>query len=457
MSVLINGAALAQIQSNGSDDFNGGGSSLAGPTYQNIAPVYSGSTPKFNLTYGISGSGTGVSSFISNNLCANYNPVTSCPPAGQNTDYFAGSDAFLTASQISGFSAANGGVPIVQIPAFATAITIVFNIPGLTTDGALKLTDADLGLIFTGQVTNFNDARLSQNQPTVTLPDQAITVVYRADSSGTSNIFTTHLANVLPTTNAGANQGLVNSNIPSVGIVNFNQGGAYPPATLAANAVVPTLPVTGGNTFAKSFPNSTPVANTPPANFVGASLSSGVQTAVLNTVGAIGYLSPDYTDIAPNSPSTSALPVAAVALTPAAGVTPNYVIPTSANTASAFGGLTLPSTQAQLQNQVNFAPLVPVPSAAGAYPIVGYTYLDLSQCYLSQTQTTDVRNFFTTYYGSPAISAQIQSPGFAPLSSGLGLGKVIVNNIFKTTTNNVDIGNVNVCGTPVSGVYPKGR
>jgi phosphate transport system substrate-binding protein len=439
VSAMLAGAAQAQVVG-GTDNFNGGGSSLAGPTYITIGGAYAGPAPTFNLTYGVSGSGAGASSFISNSLCQNY--TIGCPGG---TDDFGASDAFLSGSQITAWNAAtpgSSGVPIIQIPMFATPITIAYNLTGTSfaTDGALELTDNDLGLIFTGQVVNFNDPRLSQNANGVVLPNQAITVIYRSDGSGTSNIFTTHLANVLN-----------NGTFGHFGTANFAQGAPYPQVT--ANSVVPALPGTGTNTFSTVFTSN---GASVPANFTGASGSGGVQAAIQATVGTIGYLSPDYTDIAPANGGVGPT-VAAVALNPTGGAAPAYVLPTPTAVKTALGSAALPATQAQLQNQQNFSPLVPVPTAAGSYPIAGYTYWFLSQCYLSQTQTNDIRTFLTAYFGQAAYGSLVSSAGFSPLSSNSGLGKTITTYIAKTNAANVDIGNVNVCGTPVGGVYPKGR
>jgi phosphate transport system substrate-binding protein len=50
--------------------------------------------------------------------------------------------------------------------------------------------------IFQGAITNWNDRRIVLNNPGMKMPDLAITVVHRADGSGTTAIFTNYLAKV---------------------------------------------------------------------------------------------------------------------------------------------------------------------------------------------------------------------------------------------------------------------
>jgi phosphate transport system substrate-binding protein len=48
--------------------------------------------------------------------------------------------------------------------------------------------------IFLGKITKWSDPKLKAANPGVTLPDLDITVVRRADSSGTTFVFTSHLS-----------------------------------------------------------------------------------------------------------------------------------------------------------------------------------------------------------------------------------------------------------------------
>jgi phosphate transport system substrate-binding protein len=83
-----------------------------------------------------------------------------------------------------------GGVQL--LPMTAGEIVLAYNLPG--NPKALKLPrDVYVG-IFLGKVTKWSDPQLKAANPGVTLPDQDITVVRRADSSGTTFVFTSHLS-----------------------------------------------------------------------------------------------------------------------------------------------------------------------------------------------------------------------------------------------------------------------
>ena len=71
----------------------------------------------------------------------------------------------------------------------------VVNIQGIQA-GQIKLTGQVLGDIYLGKVAKWNDAAITSLNPGVSLPDAAISVVRRADGSGTSFIFTNYLSKV---------------------------------------------------------------------------------------------------------------------------------------------------------------------------------------------------------------------------------------------------------------------
>jgi phosphate transport system substrate-binding protein len=52
--------------------------------------------------------------------------------------------------------------------------------------------------IYLGKVTNWNDPAIAALNPGLALPDQAITVVHRADGSGTTWIYTNYLCKMSP-------------------------------------------------------------------------------------------------------------------------------------------------------------------------------------------------------------------------------------------------------------------
>jgi phosphate transport system substrate-binding protein len=84
---------------------------------------------------------------------------------------------------------------LVQFPVVIGGIVPIYNIEGVPA-GQPKLTGEILADIFNARITRWNDVRIIQINQGVTLPDAAITPVYRSDGSGTTNVFTTYLSQV---------------------------------------------------------------------------------------------------------------------------------------------------------------------------------------------------------------------------------------------------------------------
>jgi phosphate transport system substrate-binding protein len=84
---------------------------------------------------------------------------------------------------------------LVQFPAIIGGVVPVANIEGIK-PGQLKLTGELLADVFAGVIPKWNDKRIADMNPGVALPDTAITVVHRADGSGTTAVFTDYLAKV---------------------------------------------------------------------------------------------------------------------------------------------------------------------------------------------------------------------------------------------------------------------
>lgn len=84
---------------------------------------------------------------------------------------------------------------LVQFPAIIGGVVPVINVEGVK-PYELKLSPDTLADIFQGVITNWNDRRLVLNNPGMKMPNLPITVVHRADGSGTTAIFTNYLAKV---------------------------------------------------------------------------------------------------------------------------------------------------------------------------------------------------------------------------------------------------------------------
>jgi phosphate transport system substrate-binding protein len=86
---------------------------------------------------------------------------------------------------------------MVQFPAIIGGIVAVINVEGVN-PGQMKLTGDLLAELFSGGIAKWSDKRIADLNPGVKLPDAAVTVVHRADGSGTTAVFTDYLAKVNP-------------------------------------------------------------------------------------------------------------------------------------------------------------------------------------------------------------------------------------------------------------------
>jgi phosphate transport system substrate-binding protein len=84
---------------------------------------------------------------------------------------------------------------LVQFPAIIGGTVPVINLDGFK-PGELRITGPVLAEMFMGKIANFNDPKIAALNPGKKLPDQAITVVHRADGSGTTFNFTDYLTAV---------------------------------------------------------------------------------------------------------------------------------------------------------------------------------------------------------------------------------------------------------------------
>ena len=159
---LMPAAVLAQ-------DVTGAGATFPAPIYAKWADAYNKATGA-RINYQSVGSGAGIRQIKA------------------KTVDFGASDMPLTDEDL-----AKDG--LLQFPTVIGGVVPVVNIKGIA-PGQIKLTGAVLGDIYLGKVTKWNDAALTALNPGVPLPDADISVVRRADGSGTSFIFTNYLSKV---------------------------------------------------------------------------------------------------------------------------------------------------------------------------------------------------------------------------------------------------------------------
>jgi phosphate transport system substrate-binding protein len=86
---------------------------------------------------------------------------------------------------------------LLQFPTVMGGVVPVANLPGVA-PGAIKLTGPVLADIYLGKVKTWADPEVAQVNAGMKLPNLPITVVHRADGSGTSFLFTSYLTGVAP-------------------------------------------------------------------------------------------------------------------------------------------------------------------------------------------------------------------------------------------------------------------
>lgn len=110
----------------------------------------------------------------------------------QGTVSFGATDVPMSRSEKS-LAEARGG-PFIELPVTLGADAISYNLPGLHTK--LTFTPAILAGIFLGRITNWDDPMIRAVNRHARIPHLTIVVVHRADSSGTTYIFTDYLSRV---------------------------------------------------------------------------------------------------------------------------------------------------------------------------------------------------------------------------------------------------------------------
>ncbi len=160
-----------------SDDITlqGSGATFPAPLYKRWFLEYYKDHPQVRVNYTPIGSGAGIRQFSARGL----------------TD-FAASDAGINADQQKQLPPEYGGCVI--LPMTAGSIVLSYNLPGVTEP--IRLSRQTYVKIFLNEITNWNDEAIAKTNPGVNLGDRDITIVRRADSSGTSYAFTNHMSAV---------------------------------------------------------------------------------------------------------------------------------------------------------------------------------------------------------------------------------------------------------------------
>lgn len=148
---------------------NGAGSTFIYPVFSQWAASYHQKTGN-QINYQAIGSGGGIRQI------------------SQGTVDFAATDAPMTADELA-------KEKLVQFPMIMGGIIPTINVPGIKAN-ELRLDGETLAAIFAGKITSWDDARIKSLNPSLTLPALRITVVHRADGSGSTWILTNYLSKV---------------------------------------------------------------------------------------------------------------------------------------------------------------------------------------------------------------------------------------------------------------------
>ena len=165
--VLYGNAVAAEVSA-----ISGAGATFPYPVYAKWAAAYNKQTG-IKLNYQSIGSGGGIKQIEA------------------KTVDFGASDAPLKADVLNKWG-------LIQFPMVMGGVVPVVNLPGIAS-GQLKMDGTLLADIYLGKVKKWSDPRIAAENPGVPLPDKTITVVHRADGSGTTWIYTNYLSKISPT------------------------------------------------------------------------------------------------------------------------------------------------------------------------------------------------------------------------------------------------------------------
>lgn len=170
-SLVIGATAAVAFSTASAADMTGAGATFPYPIYAKWAEAYKAATGN-GLNYQSVGSGAGVKQIKAKTVDFG---ATDSPLKGEELD-------------------AEG---LTQFPAIMGGVVAVVNLDGVA-PGAMKLTGQVIGDIYLGKITKWNAAEIASLNPGLKLPADEITVVHRADGSGTSFLWTDYLSKTNP-------------------------------------------------------------------------------------------------------------------------------------------------------------------------------------------------------------------------------------------------------------------
>jgi phosphate transport system substrate-binding protein len=170
LMIAVIAAAVARAPA-GAADIWGAGATFPYPIYAQWAQAYKDATG-IGVSYQSIGSGGGIKQIYAR-------AVT-----------FGATDAPLPGPDLARHGLA-------QFPMVLGGIVPAINVPGIKA-GELVLDGPTLARMFLGEIKTWDDPAIAKLNPSLKLPKQAIAIVHRSDSSGTTFNFVHYLADVSP-------------------------------------------------------------------------------------------------------------------------------------------------------------------------------------------------------------------------------------------------------------------
>ncbi len=157
----------------GTIKLQGSGASFPKPIYEKWVNEYQKVNPNIRIDYQSTGSGAGQKAIIE-----------------KTVDFGASDDPMEDVDMQKADS------ELIHIPTVLGAVVMTYNLEGV--DKQLKLTPEVIAGIYMGDIKKWNDPKIKADNADVNLPDADILPVYRADSSGTTAVFTDYLSKTVP-------------------------------------------------------------------------------------------------------------------------------------------------------------------------------------------------------------------------------------------------------------------
>lgn len=145
----------------------GSGATFPKPIYDKWISEYGKLNPKIKIDYQANGSGAGQKAIK------------------ENTSDFGATDDPMKDEDLQ-------GTGLLHIPTVLGAVVLTYNLPEIKEP--INLTPDVVAGIYLGNIKKWNDPKIKADNTNLNLPDKTISPVYRADSSGTTAVFTDFLS-----------------------------------------------------------------------------------------------------------------------------------------------------------------------------------------------------------------------------------------------------------------------